>query len=573
MRSRIVTRAENSKITKKVINENASNSTEAKKDIQNDEYEQNFSSGLKVRTHKSIINDKPVEEIRKGYHEGRYHTTRVGRYEMGATYKGSKERITAVSVRENPAQIINITPSNFTMGVGETQVVAIKFNKPLLEDQTLPFIQIPDNLEMVVEFKLNKDRLGGTFTVKSLIEGTASIDCTCGGLTTSSRVTVTDMPTQKENTVYKDTKVDHNKPDLEVINEYIANNSVRPVNGDVFVVTLNIDGNIISLSSYIYMNGIWEAITGNVDADAVIMRKDIILAGHYDKVGNIVKGNEANVTYSAKGKSVQYLIDQIFTKRDQPEITKKPSIDNFKINYNGLFEAGTSFTDIKYGEVAKFNPGLYEYGGNTEVGVRTIVINRICEPDNMSRTNIGNTMNGTDTNEGNGFIIGDLGGNNVISKIHYGIELTHSKGSIALDNLGDMSNPIVQIQEGTLNATSNEIRVARKMFFGGLNEVAEVNSDVIRSLKSDFFESNKKFEFTIEPGTKHVIIACDKRRKGVTQIINKTALSADYTNVFEIQVKPVEGLNHYAGRDYNVWIYTPLKPFEFDTTFEVTMEL
>ena len=573
MRSRVVTRAD-SKITEKQINDLNSKILERSKLSNDEDYEETYESGLKVRAHKSLINDEPVSEIRKGYHEGRYHTTRVGRYEMGASYKGSEERITAISVKENPAMIINITPDNFTIGIGETQVIAVKFNKAYLEDQVLPHITVPDNLELVTKFRLNQDRLGGIFTVKALAEGVSTIDCDCAGIVTSSRVTVSYKPVQKENMVYKDTKTDPNKPDIEVIDNYTANNNIHQVNGDVFVITLNIGGNIISLSSYIFMNGVWEAITGNVDASAVILRKDIILAGDYTKVGNISKGDESSVTYNAKGKSVASLIDEIFTKRLQPTIVEKPSIKNFNSNVTGIYEVGTTFTNIVFGENSSFDQGKYSFDKSTEVGIRSLTVKRIAEPNNMSKENISTTLVGVDSNEDQGFILGDMGGKSVVSKLRYEVEATHSIGAIARDNLGNISDPIVQIKEGTVKAASNEIRAVRKMFFGGYKgEATEVNSSVIRSLSSDFFENNKKFEFEIKAGTKFVIIACDKRRTGMTQIINKTALSADYTDVFELFVKPVEGANHYTERDYNVWIYKPLKPFEFDTTFEVTVKL
>lgn len=526
-----------------------------------------YPTGLKIRTDNSIYNEAPMEEIRKDVHMGRYKTSRIGRHEIGASYKEGEERVTVVSVREQPTKILIITPDNFSLSPNESQVIHVKFNKPYNEDQVEPAITIPSGLELISKFRFGTDRTFGTFTIKAKELGSYTINVECAGITVSTRVNVVEKPVQKDNTVYKDTKFDPNVSDLELIKNYILTNNILPVAGDVFVVKLEVDGHYISLSSYIYANGTWEAITGNVDASGVIFHKDILLAGNYDNVGNIIKGNVPSKVYNNKGKSLQDLIDDIFTQVIQPKIIQMPQITNFDMNISGLYEAGTKFNSVSYGAKAVFDPGNYEFGKQTEVSLRTISVNRICEPVELSANNIGTEIIGSDNIN---LTIGDMGGDKVVSSIRYDIHAHHSIGSIALDNTGNLSNPIVQIKEGDIVSKSNIVKCARKMFYGGISS-GILDSNIIRGLTSDFFESSRKLVFTIPKGSKTVAIACDKRLRGVTSVINKTALSADYTNVFKPEVVKVEGANGYHAIDYNVWVYKSLLPFEYDTTFEVTL--
>lgn len=556
MKSRIVKR----KNFKKEIADNDSTNMSNNIDI--------YPTGLAVRTDKSMIIEAPMEEIRKDVHQGRYRTSRIGRYEVGASYKKGEERVTVVSVREQPTKITIVTPNNFSLAVNETQVIHIKFNKPYNEDQVEPIFDIPQGLELISSLRFSSDRTFATFTIKGKECGSHVINIECGGVIISTRVNVVEKPVQKENTIYKDTKYNPNISDIELIENYVLIHNILPIAGDVFIVKLEVDNKDVSLSSYIYLNEAWEAITGNVDASGVIFHKDILLAGDYTNVGNIFKGDAPSKVYKNVGKSLQDLVDKIFTQVIQPKITQMPQITDFDIELSGLYEAGTKFNSVNYGTRAGFNPGEYEFGNNTEVSLRTVSVNRVCEPSELSANNIGTELTGTDNIDH--LAIGDMGGNNVISSLRYDIFAHHSIGSIALDNTGELSNPIIQIKEGDITSKSKTVRCARKIFYGGI--VGEtLDSSIIRGLSSDFFESSKKLVFTIPKGSKTVAIACDKKYKGVTQVINKTALSADYTNVFNAEVIQVEGANGYHAIDYNTWVYRSLKPFEYDTTFEVIL--
>ncbi|MFQ7014874.1 MAG: hypothetical protein ACLRRU_11195 [Faecalibacterium sp.] len=141
-------------------------------------------------------------------------------------------------------------------------------------------------------------------------------------------------------TVYAATKADLSTSDDSVISGYFAQNTdVKPKKGDVFVVTTTVDGSTYEQSAYFYDGSAWVAMTGSVDADKVILRENITLAGGYTQVGNLTKSQNGTSIFSTKGKSVMDALTEIFSKRLQPSITAQPSIGTFTLIGAGAVEA------------------------------------------------------------------------------------------------------------------------------------------------------------------------------------------------------------------------------------------
>lgn len=89
-------------------------------------------------------------------------------------------------------------------------------------------------------------------------------------------------------TVYAGTKEDLSASDDSVIAAYFkAHTDVAVKKGDVFVVTTTVGNSTYEKSAYFYDGKAWVAMTGNVDADKVILRENITLAGGYTQVGNL----------------------------------------------------------------------------------------------------------------------------------------------------------------------------------------------------------------------------------------------------------------------------------------------
>lgn len=98
-------------------------------------------------------------------------------------------------------------------------------------------------------------------------------------------------------TVYAGTKEDLSASDDSVIAAYFkAHTDVAVKKGDVFVVTTTVGNSTYEKSAYFYDGKAWVAMTGNVDADKVILHENITLAGGYTQVGNLTKSQNGTAT-------------------------------------------------------------------------------------------------------------------------------------------------------------------------------------------------------------------------------------------------------------------------------------
>lgn len=117
-------------------------------------------------------------------------------------------------------------------------------------------------------------------------------------------------------TVYAGTKEDLSASDDSVIAAYFkAHTDVAVKKGDVFVVTTTVGNSTYEKSAYFYDGKAWVAMTGNVDADKVILSENITLAGGYTQVGNLTKSQNGTATFSTKGKSVMDALTEIFSAK------------------------------------------------------------------------------------------------------------------------------------------------------------------------------------------------------------------------------------------------------------------
>lgn len=103
-------------------------------------------------------------------------------------------------------------------------------------------------------------------------------------------------------------------------------------------------------------SGSWRAMDGNYNAENIYFDSDISCAGSYTQVGNINKTPTGVTTIASKGKSLEKVMETIFTK-ELTGTTIKPSVT---IN--------TSQTRVEYGTELTvnyqltFNHGSYQYG-------------------------------------------------------------------------------------------------------------------------------------------------------------------------------------------------------------------
>lgn len=374
-------------------------------------------------------------------------------------------------------------------------------------------------------------------------------------------------------TVYAATKADLSASDDSVISGYFdQNKDAKPKKGDVFVVTTTVDGSTYEQSAYFYDGSAWAAMTGSVDADKVILREDITLAGGYTQVGNLTKSQNGTATFSTKGKSVMDALTEIFSKRLQPTITAQPSIGTFTLTGAGAVEAGTKVTAAAYSG-ATLNAGSYQYGPDTGVTATNWKVERITDKatTEVANAETASLAAGSDNNGDAGFVIGDAGGDAVAS-LKYKATATHGAGVTAKDNLGSDSNPAVAIAAGTKSKETAAYTPFRNYFYGATAEKPTLNSDYIRSLtKSGKAYAAGTLTINVPVGAQRVAIACIATAKGVTKVINETAMNADVTSTFVKSTVPVEGANGYSAKTYNVWIFEPAVAYGNAAVLKVTL--
>lgn len=373
--------------------------------------------------------------------------------------------------------------------------------------------------------------------------------------------------------VYAATKADLSASDDSVISGYFTQHTgAKPKKGDVFVVTTTVDGSTYEQSAYFYDGSAWVAMTGSVDADKVILRENITLAGGYTQVGNLTKSQNGTATFQTKGKSVADILTEIFSKRLQPTITAQPSVTGFALNGAKAVEAGTQIAAASYG-TAELNPGSYKYGPDTAVVASGWKVERITDKatTEVANAETASLAAGSDNNGGAGFVIGDAGGDAVAS-LKYKATATHGAGVTAKDNLGSDSNPAVAIAAGTKSKETAAYTPFRNYFYGATAEKPTLNSDYIRSLtKSGKAYAAGTLTINVPVGAQRVAIACIATAKGVTKVINETAMNADVTSTFTKSTVSVEGANGYSAKDYNVWVFEPAVAYGNAAVLKVTL--
>ena len=374
--------------------------------------------------------------------------------------------------------------------------------------------------------------------------------------------------------VYKAEKNELDKADADVISEYFSTHSeISPKAGDVFIIETSADDTVYEISSYIHTGEDWEAITGNVDADKVILRDNITMAGNYTQVGNKTKTQNGTAEFETKGMSVADVLTEIFSKRLQPTITAQPSVGTFTLTGAGAVEAGTKIASASYSG-STLNAGSYTYGPATGVTASNWKVERVTnsETTQVKSEDAAALTAGTDDNDGAGFVIGDAGGDNTFSSLKYKVTVTHGAGVVANDNLGGASDPEVKIAAGTKTKETTAYTPYRNYFYGSTATKPEVNSEYVRGLtKSGKAYAAGTITVNVKAGDVRVAIACTSDKKGVTKVINESAMNADVTDTFTKSTVQVEGADGYTAKEYSVWVYEPAKAYENAAVLKVTL--
>ena len=318
--------------------------------------------------------------------------------------------------------------------------------------------------------------------------------------------------------------------DSAVLDELVAllPEGVEIHSGDVMLVT-----NTMGVKSAYQYDEDWIACDGNVDASKVIMPFDITLAGSYTQVGNLSKTSTGTATFATKGKSVAQAFQEMLSKREQPKIKSNPSVSLTATS--GAKEVGTKITPEWS---ASLNAGSYTYGPATGITASSW---EISDTDgNKASAASGKFAEIT---------VGDTTNYRITAKANY------EAGAIAVDNLGDPSNPTIQIAAGSKSANGSYITGYRAWFTYVGESLDTINSAFIRGTTNKGSTPATQNGVNIPAGTKRVMIAIPTTSSlALKQVIDVDGMGLDVFGNFTLQTVDVEGLNGYEAKSYNVWV-------------------
>lgn len=330
----------------------------------------------------------------------------------------------------------------------------------------------------------------------------------------------------------------------------------KPKKGDILIVDQTLkagDGNnqaIIAKAAYAHNGTDWEACDGNVDASKVILTSDILMAGNYDKVGNLTKQTNGTATFATGGKSVAEALQEIFTKKLQPSVTN-PAVTLNIGNQSQTIEVGETSKVPTY--TASLSAGSYTYGPATGI--------------TASSWSVSDGKNTYTTSSGN---LPTIVANDGSQSYNVTATATHGAGSTPQDNIGGTST-VSAIEAGSKSASKTvTVTGYRKWFYGvDTNGTGTIDSAFIRGLTNGGnCETGVEKQFTTGAGAKRIIVAIPKKVSGTASVAgaktlkNVILVSASNTPIPDQYVKQgsTVDVNDASGNNpipYEVWIYKP----------------
>lgn len=331
-----------------------------------------------------------------------------------------------------------------------------------------------------------------------------------------------------------------------------------PKSNDIAIIVRADAGTTYSTVSYIYYETEWHALCGKITADDVLFTSDIKLAGDYTSVGNV---KLSSGKLAAKGKTLSQIMTEIFTKKLQPKVTANPAVSGFALTGAKAVEAGTKLTSVSFG-TATLSAGSYTYGPATGITAKSFSVKRETNVADLNGVEVATAASGTDDNSGNGFIIGDQGGTNVVNSLKYTVTVVYDAGAVAKDNLGGESSPKVQIAAGTKTQTTSAYTPFRNSFYGTLADEFDTTADgaatTIRGLSGKSgkaLAAGGSFVISIPDGVKSCVFAYPATLRDVSSVIYKEGMNSDVKDTFNKFEVTVPGANGYTGIKYKVYVF------------------
>lgn len=156
---------------------------------------------------------------------------------------------------------------------------------------------------------------------------------------------------------------------------------------------------------------------------------------------------------------------------------------------------------------------------------------------------------------------------------YYSATISYAEGAIKNDNLGE-PYPTGHITAGSKTTNNYTFTPYRQGYFiGTTNNTTALTSDAIRALamKKNAAYAAGTVKLTVPVGAQRVIIACPATNKGMTKVLNESALNADVTSTFTKSTIDVEGAAGYEAVSYNVWTFIPDVPYGQEAILAITL--
>lgn len=332
----------------------------------------------------------------------------------------------------------------------------------------------------------------------------------------------------------------------------------QPKKGDILIVNQTLKAAsgpdagdaIIAKAAYAHNGTDWEACDGNVDASKVILTSDILMAGNYDKVGNLTKQTNGTATFATGGKSVAEALQEIFTKKLQPSVNN-PAVTLNITNQTQTIEVGATSTVPTY--TASLSAGSYTYGPETGI--------------TASSWSVSDGNNTYTASSGN---LPTIVANDGSQSYNVTATATHGAGATPKDNIGGTAT-VSAISAGSKSASKTvTVTGYRKWFYGvDTKGTGAIDSAFIRGLTNgENCETATEKQFTTGAGAKRIVVAIPKKVSGTASVDgaktlkNVILVSASNTPIPSQYVKQdsTVDVNDASGKNpipYEVWIYKP----------------
>lgn len=305
----------------------------------------------------------------------------------------------------------------------------------------------------------------------------------------------------------------------------------------------------------------------DIDTNDTYLDSDLKITTLVGEVKQFDSGrNYATISATKDGgskKTVQEVLEEIFSKDKNPSVTTPTSVIVIKANGNGV----TSDTYLEVGieliivPSLTFNPGSYEFGPATDCAPSNPTVFLMDNNTQVEKINL-------EADHKDQFDPYTLQDNSVLSVKG---SCAYGNGAIPLSQLGN-NVPSLAISAGnTPQVVSKAIRAFRPYFYGTDTSTAAVDSAKVRSLTASTspVTAGKVLNIAATATTKRIIVAVPTSANRTLSAIMTSALNAPITSEFVKTTLQVHGAAGYTAASYDVWVYS--SNFDGSERIQVTL--